>query len=131
MVDYGFETTDDIQYDKIGLPIGTYKVMAIKEEDNPNGNGFIVEYEILDGEFKGKTSKVRYNTKHENPQTANISRQAVKRISDATGKAVTPSAPIKGRVFTVQVGAQKKNPDYNEIKKYLPESHVAENAAPF
>lgn len=129
--DYGFNSTDDVQYDKQGLPVGTYKVMALSEEDDPKGNGFIVEYEVLSGDNKGRKGKCWYNTKHSNPQTANIAKQAVKRIADATGKAVTASSPIKGRVFTIQVEVQKKNPDYTEIKKYLPENYETEAKAPF
>ncbi len=131
MVDYGFETTDDVQYDKQGLPIGTYKVMAISEEDDEKGNGFIIEYEVVEGEFKGRKGKVWYHTKHPNATTANIAKQAVKRISDATGKAVSASSPIKNRVFTIQVGEQKKDPRYTEIKKYLPEDHKPSEDAPF
>jgi hypothetical protein len=67
---------------------------------------------------------VWFLTLHENPQTANIAKQNLKRIADATGRAVSPTAPLKGRVLTLEVAQQKKNPDYTEVKKYLPENHV-------
>ncbi len=90
-----------------------------------------MELEILDGDHKGRKGKVWILTKHENPQTANIAKQTLKRIADATGKAVSPSAPLKGRVFRIDVAVQKKDDRYTEIKKYLPESHEPEVKAPF
>ena len=116
---YGFESSEEVKITQ-GLPIGTYKIMALKEEADPKGNGLIVEYEVVDGPNKGSRSRVWYNTLHENPQTANIAKASLKRIADATGKPISQSAPIKGRVFSVIVGQQKNNPDYTEIKKYLP-----------
>jgi len=130
---YGFETTDDVQLDRQGLPVGIYKAMIIGEEPDTKGNGFVAEYEIVSGQFKGKKAKVWYNTLHANATTANIAKQSLKRIADATGKAVTPSTPLKGRVMTLDVQEQKKDPQYTEVKRYLPENHVEAPAtkAPF
>lgn len=130
-IDYGFKTTDEVQYDSSGLPVGTYKVLAKSEEADEKGRGVIVEYEILDGEFKGKTAKVWYLTTHENQTTANIAKQNIKRIADATGKPVSGVAPIKGRVFTIEVRKQKKDDRYTEIAKYHPENYKPEGDAPF
>ena len=130
-IDYGFKTTDEVQYDSSGLPVGIYKVLAKSEEADDKGRGVIVEYEILDGEFKGKTAKVWYLTTHENQTTANIAKQNLKRIADATGKPVSSIAPLKNRVFTVEVRKQKKDDRYTEISRYLPESHVNDSDSPF
>lgn len=134
--DYGFKSTDDIQYDKQGLPIGTYKVMIVSEEiketDKPqNPKMLIVEYEALSGPNKGKSGKVWYNIFHTDTQTSNIAKQAIKRIADATGKAVSPSMPLKGRVLTIEVAEQKKDSRFTEIKKYLPEDHQVDEEIPF
>lgn len=126
---YGFESTDEVKYDKQGLPVGTYKAMIVGEEADAKGRGVVVEYEVLEGEKKGKRGKVWYLTTHENPTTSNIAKQAIKRIADATGKAVTPSTPLKNRVLTVTVAEQKNDPDRTEIKKY--ESENAAVKAPF
>ncbi len=132
MVDYGITSTDNVEYDKQGLPVGNNQlVMVIGEEDEKDDKGVIMELEILDGPNKGRKGKVWILTKHENPQTANIAKQTLKRIADATSKAVSPSAPLKGRVFRIDVTVQKKDDRYTEIKKFYPETHVAENAAPF
>jgi len=130
-IDYGFESTDDVKYDKQGLPIGIYKVMIIGEEADKDNRGVVVEYEVVSGSAKGKKGKQWLLTKHSNPDTANIAKQNIKRIADATAKAVTPSTPLKGRVLTIDVQEQKKNPDYTEIKRYLPEGHTEAAKAPF
>lgn len=129
-MDYGFKTTDDVEYDKQGLPVGVYKAMAIGEEEDDKGRGVIVEWEIVEGEFKGKSGKVWYLTKHEGAQTANIAKQNIKRIADASGKPVTASSPIKGRVVTLEVRQQKKNPDYTEVFKYHPENYTPSDDVP-
>lgn len=124
-IDYGFESTDEVKYDSQGLPLGTYKVMIISEnpwEKDGKTTGVVVEYEILTGEKKGLVRKYWYLTMHENATTSNIAKQNVKRIADATGKAVSATSPLKGRVFTVTVGQQKNDPDRTEIKKYDPEN---------
>lgn len=120
---YGFETTDDVKYDQVGLPVGTYKAMITAEEDDAKGRGVVATYEVLSGDFKGKTGKVWYLTTHENPMTSNIAKQSLKRIADATGKAVSDINPLKNRVLVITVAPQKNDPDRTEIKKYWPESH--------
>lgn len=123
---YGFESTEDVKLDAQGLPEGTYKAMIVSEQpDEKDGTirGITVEWEILDGEHKGKKAKTWYLTLHSEPQTANIAKQNIKRIAEATGRPVSAAAPLKGRVVTLVVGQQKKDPRYTEIKKYLPENY--------
>jgi ribosomal protein L24 len=121
-IDYGFTSTDDVKYDSQGLPVGTYKAMIIGEEADPKGRGVVVNYEVVSGDFKGKTGKVWYLTTHENATTANIAKQNIKRIADATGRAVSGASPLKGRVLTLTVAPQKNDADRTEIKKYMPEN---------
>jgi hypothetical protein len=126
---YGFETTDDIQLDKVGLPIGTYKAMIVSEEPYAKEGkqlGVVAEFEAVEGINKGQKGKVWFLTTHPNEMTANIARQRIKRIADATGSAVSSSAPLKGRVLTIEVVKQKNNPDYTEVKRFLPENYQAE-----
>lgn len=127
---YGFDSTDEVEYDGQGLPVGIYKAMAKSEEPFVKDGetiGVIVDWEIVEGEHKGKSGKVWYCTMHENKQTANIAKQSLKRIADATQKAISETAPIKGRVCTLDVQKQKKNPDYTEVKRYLPENFTADD----
>jgi ribosomal protein L24 len=132
-IDYGFDTTDEVKYDAQGLPLGTYKAMIVGEEQfvkNGVDVGVVAEYEAVSGDFKGKRGKVWYLTKHENPTTANIAKQNIKRIADATGKAVTAATPLKGRVLTITVAPQKNDPDRTEIKKYAPEDAAITDEPP-
>lgn len=131
---YGFESTDNVEYDKAGAPVGEYKVMIIGEEPEKNGKGVVAEYEIVDGIYKGKKFKQWLNTLQgvwakkqgmtgedllKAEQTGHIAQQTLKRIADATGKAVSATSPLKGRVLRVVVAQQKNNPNYTEIKKYI------------
>jgi len=135
---YGIETTDDVELDGKGLPVGIYKAMIVGEEPEKNGKGTVAEYEVLDGPNKGKRGKQWINSLQDvwaqkngitgekmddAIRTANIAKQNLRRIADATGKAVTPTSPLKGRVMTLDVQKQKKDPNYTEIKRYLPENH--------
>lgn len=130
-IDYGFQTTDEVKFDKQGLPEGQHKVMIIGEEADEKGRGIVVEYEVVEGEKKGYKSKVWYLTKHENATTSNIAKQNIKRIAEATGKAVSATSPLKSRVLQVLVAVQKNDDSRTEIKKYLPESATSSSAAPF
>lgn len=121
---YGFTSTDEVKYDAQGLPLGEHKVMIIGEEPDAKERGIVAEFEIVEGEHKGKRGKVWYLTKHENATTANIAKQNIKRIADATGRAVSATSPLKGRVLRVLVGVQKNDADRTEIKKYLPADKV-------
>lgn len=121
---YGFTSTDEVKYDAQGLPVGEHKVMIIGEEPDSKDRGVVAEFEIVEGEHKGKRGKVWYLTKHENPQTKNIAMQNIKRIADATGRAVSATSPLKGRVLRVLVGVQKNDAERTEIKKYLPADKV-------
>ena len=121
---YGFESTDEVELDKLGLPIGEHRVMIKGEEpDVKDGvtRGIIVEYEVVEGEAKGKTMKQWLLTMHPtSPEAANIAKQNIKRIAEATGRAVTPSDRLKGRTLSVVVGVQKNDETRTEIKKYRP-----------
>jgi hypothetical protein len=132
MIDYGFDSTDEIQYDSKQLPVGKHKVMIVSEEiktsENPNNPRYLmVEYEIVEGELKNKSYPYGYNLWHTNQTTSTIAKQSMKRIADATGKPVSATSPLKGRVLVIDVRPQKKNPQYNEIFRYLPEGYSSDD----
>lgn len=118
MANYGFEDTNEVKYDALGYPLGKYKVFVKDEYDSPTG--IIIEADILTGEHKGTVAKVYYNTLSDNATTAKIAQIDLKRIADATGKSVNAMSPLKGRSFVVEVEPQKKNPQYTNVKAYLP-----------
>lgn len=121
---YGFDNSDSVKLDGQGLPVGTYKAMIVSEEPAKEDKGVVATYEVVSGEHKGKSGKVWYLTMHENSTTANIAKQSLKRVADASGKPLSASTPLKGRVLTLEVREQKKNPQYTEVARYLPENHV-------
>lgn len=122
MANYGFNDSSEVKYNVFGFPLGKYKVFAKNQSDVPTG--IVVEYDILDGEHKGTTAKVYYNTLSDNSTTANIAQVDLKRIGDATGRTVNDARPIQGRTFIVDVVPQKSNPQYTNVKAYLPADKV-------
>lgn len=127
-------STNEVEYDSVGAPVGSYRVMALSAElkdqslEKPeNPKILIVDYEALDGEFSGKQFKVWYNIHHTSGQTRNIARQDLKRIADATNSVIENPEDLEGKVFAVIVEKQKKNPQYTQIVKYLPEDHEEES----
>lgn len=137
MIDYGFNT-ENVELDTLGLPAGTHKVMISKEEiketpDKPtNPRRLVVTFQAVEGELKGESHVANYNLWNVNDQTVNIARQELKRIADATGSEVGPQAPLQGRVLKIVIAPQKKNPEYMEIKKYLPENDTQlDDSIPF
>lgn len=120
-INYGFTSTDDVQYDKQGLPTGLHKVIVVSEE--PHTSGVVVEYEVAEGEHKGKRGKQWYLTTHANVTTANIARQNLKRIADATGRPISSTSPLKNRALKVEVRVQKNDDSRTEIFKYHPSDY--------
>lgn len=132
-IDYGFASTDDVKLDPVGLPIGEYHVLAVKEEqiDNfseTNPKPIRVTWKALDGEHIGKERFATYNVNNSNPTAANIARADIKKIAIATGRAVTADSPIQGRVLKVIVDYQKGSDQFTEVKKYLPADPAFLNA---
>lgn len=126
MIDYGFNT-EEVEYDAPGLPVGTHLVLiddeSIKKtpEKTTNPQRLVVTFKAVEGEYKGKTHMENYNLWNTNQQAANIAKQTLKRIADATGREVSSDSPLKGRLLRIEIGMQKGSDKYTEIKKYLPE----------
>ena len=144
MSNFNFDT-NEVKYDAVGLPVGVYKVMctgeAIKQSEG-KAKRYVATYQIVSGEFKGKSSDYGYNLFHDKPLVANIAKQELKRIADATnsqlGFAVDGDtikhnfAPLNGRVFGVVVTPQKGSDDYTTIAKYLsPDDEKLNDETPF
>jgi hypothetical protein len=121
-MDYGFDT-DDVKLDAPGLPVGEHKVMITTETREPTKDGqnelLKVTYQAVEGDYKGKTIIQRYNLWNANPTAANIAKQDLKRIGEATGRPVNAENPLKGRVLSILVRQQKGSDQYTEIGKYL------------
>jgi hypothetical protein len=126
-MDYGFDTKD-VKFDTLNLPLGLHKVMIIGEEvketkKETNPRTLEVTFEVL---ATKKSYKYLYNIFNKSEQTANIAKQALKKIAGVTGSEVNASNPLKSRVLQILVVPQTSNSDYVNISKYFPEDYVPE-----
>lgn len=119
----GFNAAEvDTGADKI--PDGTYLVSvedsAMKENKNGNGQYLEFTYTILEGAKKGQRIWDRLNLVHENAQTVEIAEKSLAKLCKACKKpSAKDSDELKGCTFSVVYGAQKKSPQYSEVKDYL------------
>lgn len=71
------------------LPPGEYLIQAVKSDVKPtrSGNGTVAEYEyeILDGQFKGRRLWDRFNMRHENAQAQEIGQRQFSALCHAAG----------------------------------------------
>lgn len=131
MANYGFNSSNEVQLDTFGFPIGNYVVHAVGQGNT--ATGILVDYKFLTGEHANKGCSVYYNTLSDNDITAKIAKQDIKRIGDATGRPVVnedlekgiKADPIAGRTFMVEVEANAKNPRFTNVRKYLPADGIA------
>lgn len=133
MSNYGFESSAEIEDDRMGFPLGEYRVMATDQEDVKTG--IKVDFRILSGDKKDETFSAWYNTMSENTVARSMAQRDLKRLGDASGSPVgDPSAthpdnmPIKGRIFCVSVVANAKNPKYVNVT-YNPAEHITDDTA--
>jgi hypothetical protein len=123
-IDYGF-SSDEVQLNPT-IPNGEYVVTITNEEKADNGVSLIVDYKVIDTQYKGMTFRQYYNIFHTSTTPKNIARADIKKIAEATGKVVDATNKLSGRTFKVileQGGEYNGRMTYN-IKKYLPEFGV-------
>ncbi|MBA3936223.1 MAG: DUF669 domain-containing protein [Planctomycetes bacterium] len=95
------------------LPAGKYVVAIVASEMKPTKNGagqyLTCEYQILDGEHKGRKLWSRHNLQHPNAQTVQIARGELSAICRAVG-IMTPkdSAELHNLPLTVTVKLKKR-----------------------
>lgn len=121
LIDYGF-TSDEIELNPT-IPNGEYVVTITHEEKADNNVSLIIDYKIINTEYKGMTFRKYENIFHTNVTAKNIARANIKKIANATGKMVDNNAPLTGRTFKVileQSGEYNGRMSY-DIKKYMPE----------
>lgn len=121
MANYGFTSSDEVKLSNTIFPIGVYKVHATDQVDV--STGIKVTYDILTGKNKGDVVEIWYNTLSENETQANIAKVQFKRIGDIMGMPISESAPVKGRVFVVDVRINEKKPEYTNVHRYYKESY--------
>ncbi|MBA3546304.1 MAG: DUF669 domain-containing protein [Planctomycetes bacterium] len=95
------------------LPAGKYLVAIgsslMKPTKNGVGSYLEIEYQVLDGEHKGRKLWSRHNLEHPNQQTVEIARKELSAVCRAVG-VMTPkdSAELHNLPLTVMVKIKKR-----------------------
>lgn len=104
------------------LPIGKHPVIVESSEVKPNKNndgGYLqLNIRITDGPQAGAVGAYRLNLYHSNPQTVEIAHKQLSAICYVTGVfLLQDSAQLHNIPFIIEVGPQKNDAQYTEVKK--------------
>ena len=109
------------------LPAGDYPVMAVKSEvkDTKAGTGkyLSVEFEVFEGEGKGRKIFMNFNILNPNPQAQQIGQSQLKGFATACNK---PNAEDSSEwhgipvIAKVVVSKSEQHGDGNNIKSFAP-----------
>lgn len=105
-----------------GLPIGKHPVVVDSSEVKPNkenNGGYLqLNLKIIDGPQTGTVGAYRLNLYHSNQQTVEIAHRQLSAVCHVTGVfMLQDSAQLHNIPFIVEVGPQKNDPQYTEVKK--------------
>ena len=105
-----------------GLPIGRHPVIVESSEvkaNKANDGGYLqLNLKVIDGPQAGTVGAYRLNLYHSNPQTVEIANRQLSAISHVTGVfMIQDSAQLHNIPFIVEVGPQKNDAQYTEVKK--------------
>lgn len=104
------------------LPIGKHPVIVESSEvkaNKANDGGYLqLNLRIIDGPQQGTTGAYRLNLYHSNQQTVEIAHRQLSAICHVIGVfQLTDSSQLHNLPFLIEVGPQKNNPQYTEVKK--------------
>ena len=104
------------------LPIGKHPVAivdSIVKATQKNDGGYLeLELRIMDGPMTGTTGAYRLNLYNQSAKAVEIANQQLSAICHVTGQfLIQDSAQLHNIPFIVEVGPQKDNPQYTEVKK--------------
>jgi len=104
------------------LPIGRHPVIIESSEvkaNKANDGGYLqLNLRIIDGPQQGTVGAYRLNLYHTNQQTVEIAHKQLSAICHVLGVfQVTDSSQLHNLPFFVEVGPQKSDPQYTEVKK--------------
>ena len=105
-----------------GLPIGKHPVIVDSSEVKPNkenNGGYLqLNLKIIDGPQQGTVGAYRLNLYHSNQQTVEIAHRQLSAVCHVTGVfMLQDSAQLHNIPFIVEVGPQKNDAQYTEVKK--------------
>lgn len=120
------------QQEFAAVPAGQYVAIATASAFKPTKNGqgeFLqFDFEIIDGEFKGRKLWARLNLRNRNATAVDIAQRELGAICRAVG-VIKPndSAELHGKpiLLTVDVELDDRNRQSNIIKKYEPATGAA------
>lgn len=105
-----------------GLPIGRHPVI-IQSSDvkatKANDGGYLqLDLQIIDGPQKGTVGAYRINLYNASQQAVDIANRQMSAISHVTGVfMIQDTAQLHNIPFIIEVGPQKNDPQYTEVKK--------------
>ncbi|MBN46249.1 MAG: hypothetical protein CMH23_07225 [Methylophaga sp.] len=105
-----------------GLPIGRHPVVIESSEvkaNSKNDGGYLqLNLKIIDGPQQGTTGAYRLNLYHSNQQVVEIAHRQLSAVCHCVGVFnVQDSGQLHNIPFVVEVGPQKNDPQYTEVKK--------------
>lgn len=108
------------------IPAGKYLAKIVESEMKQNkaktGEFLELKFQVVEGQYKGRTVIARLNLKHENVQTREIAKKTLSSICRAVGvMSVQDSQQLHNipMEITVSVGNPDDNGNvYNEVKNY-------------
>lgn len=105
-----------------GLPIGKHPVVVDSSEVKPNkenNGGYLqLNLKIIDGPQTGTVGAYRLNLYHSNQQTVEIAHRQLSAVCHVTGVfMLQDSAQLHNIPFIAEVGPQKNDAQYTEVKK--------------
>lgn len=104
------------------LPIGKHPVIVETSEvkaNKANDGGYLqLNLRIIDGPQAGTTGAYRLNLYHTNQQTVEIAHRQLSAVCHVIGVfQINDSSQLHGIPFLIEVGPQKNDPQYTEVKK--------------
>lgn len=104
------------------LPIGRHPVVIqsseVKANKNNDGGYLQLDLKITDGPQQGTTGAYRLNLYHSNATTVEIAHKQLSAICHVVGVfQVIDSSQLHNLPFVIEVGPQKNDPSYTEVKK--------------
>ena len=109
------------------IPAGQYMAMIVASEEKTSskGNKFLsLEFEVIEGQYKGRKVWVNLNLEHPNPDTVKFARAELAAICKAVG-VLKPQDSVQLHnlplLINVKCANRKDTGDLqNKIKSYLP-----------
>ncbi len=104
------------------LPAGKYPAQVVQSEMRPtkagDGQYLWLEFDVLDGPYKGRKIWERLNLVNANPQTTEIAQRQLAALCRAVGQMqVTDSEQLHHRSMTVNVKYRPAGPDKSGVHR--------------